>query len=118
MPITTFLQQAKTLEIQTFKKHKDLKTLKADHVPFSGSPLKHPYDREKVILLVDPFSGNSFYYEFKTDDISLVEELPNLVSMDGETIQMARIWVKKWRVGLRCTPFVVADINHLSDKAD
>jgi len=114
MTITTFLQQAKRLEIQTVQKRTDPKRLKIENVPFTGSPLKHPYDREKVILVADPFSSNTYYYEFKTEDITVVEELPSLVNMEGESIQVARVWVKKQRIGMRCTPFVVEDINTLS----
>ena len=80
-------------------------------MPFSGAPLKHPYDSQKVILVIDPYSTNTFYYEFLADDISYVEELPSLVNEDGKTITMVRLWVKKMSVGLRCTPFIVQDIS-------
>jgi len=49
------------------------------------------------------------YYEFKINDISYVEELPNLVNMEGETITMVRIWIKKMSIGIKCFPFVVED---------
>ncbi len=114
MPITNFLQKAQKLEIQAYKKPRDIKKLRADHVPFSGSPLKHPSDAKKVILVADPYSSNTFYYEFRAEDIAFVEELPNLVSADGESINMARIWVRKRSVGVRCTPFMVEDINIIS----
>jgi inorganic pyrophosphatase len=59
--------------------------------------------------VTDPFSTNTLYYEFSKDDISYLEELPNLVSLDGDTITMVRIWVKKMSVGIRCAPFIVED---------
>ena len=83
--------------------------LKDTHVPFSGSPKKHPYDSDRVILVADPFSTNTLYYEFNKEDISYLEELPNLVNLDGETITIVRIWVKKMSVGIRCSPFIVED---------
>jgi inorganic pyrophosphatase len=58
---------------------------------------------------VDPFSSNTSYYEFKSKDISYVEELPNIVNLDGETIKMVRIWVKKMSVGILCSPFLVEE---------
>jgi inorganic pyrophosphatase len=109
--MSSFLQEAKKFEIQAYKRPRNLEDLKKTHVPFSGTLLKHPYDPEKVILVVDPYSGNTFYYEFKKHDISYLEELPNLVNLEGETIAMYRIWVKKRSMGLRCSPFVVEDIG-------
>jgi len=109
MPIDSFLQQAEKFEIQTYRKPKDLKLLKESHVAFSGSPQKHPYDPEKVILVADPFSTSTFYFDFNKDDITYVEELPNIVTLEGDAVPMARIWVKKMSVGVRCTPFLVED---------
>ncbi|MDM8525637.1 inorganic pyrophosphatase Ppa [Desulfococcaceae bacterium HSG8] len=112
MPLTHFPQEVKKFEIEAYKKRpENLSELKKTHVPFTGSPLKHPYDSEKIILVADPFSSNTFYYEFRTDDISHMEELPNLVNLEGDSIFITRLWVKKKRVGLRCVPFVVEDIK-------
>ena len=47
--------------------------------------------------------------EFKTADISYVEELVNLVNIDGETVPMARIWVKKKSIGAKASLFIVDD---------
>jgi hypothetical protein len=107
MSITGFPREIKKFEIEAYKTPKNLKELEKTHVSFSGSPLKHPYDSQKVILVIDPFSSNTSYYEFKNKDISFVEELPNIVNLEGETITMVRIWVKKMSVGIRCSPFLV-----------
>jgi hypothetical protein len=104
-----YLQETHRLEIQAYKKPKNISELQHTHVAFSGSLRKHPYDGGKIVLVTDPFSTNTFYYEFSTDDITYAEELPNLVNPEGETIRMARIWVKKKRIGVRCTPFIVED---------
>ena len=111
MSITQFLQASKKFEIQLYKSPKNRDRLWKTHVPFSGSPQKHPYDADKVIVIIDPYSTNPFYYEFSTQSIAFVEELSNLVSREGKTVPMARIWVKKGTVALRCTPFVVADLT-------
>ncbi len=111
MPITKILQDAQKFEVQVYKKPKNIGKLRETHVPFSGSPQKHPIDPEKVILIVDPYSSNMLYYEFRTGDIAYAEELPNIVTLDGESIAMGRIWVKKKSVGLRCTPFWVEDVS-------
>jgi inorganic pyrophosphatase len=109
MSSSYFLQKAETLEIQTYKKPKDIKALRKTHIPFSGLLKKHPYDSRKVILITDPDSTSTSYYEFKTSDISCAEEMPTLVNMDGETMSIARIWVKKKSIGVRFIPFIVED---------
>ena len=108
-----FLSRFEKFEIQAFKKPKDFKALKKTHVPFTGSPQRHPYDPEKIILIMDPFSGNTVYYEFKTKNIDYLDELSNIVDIKGKAITMVRIWVRKLSVGVRCAPFLVEDIESL-----
>ena len=109
MPMPQFPQTAEKFEIQAYKRPKNFKELLKSHVAFTGSPRKHPFDPERVILVADPYSTNTFYYEFHTADISYLEEQPNLVNVEGETVLMARIWVKKNSIGVRSTPFIVGD---------
>ncbi|MBU0995783.1 MAG: inorganic pyrophosphatase Ppa [Proteobacteria bacterium] len=111
MTITKGLQKAEKLEIQSYKQPKDVKTLRETHVPFSGTPKKHPYHPDRVILVADPYNTISHYYEFRAKDITFVEELPNIVNVDGETVPVARIWVKKKCVALQCMPFMVDDMD-------
>lgn len=96
-------------EIQAYErpKERDLHT----HIPFSGSPRKHPFDKEKIILIADPFTANTFYYEFNIKEIGFAEDLANMINIKGDAIPMARIWVKKQSVALRCTPFIVDAIR-------
>jgi inorganic pyrophosphatase len=107
-----FPQQVKKFEIEAYKKPEDLKELRKTHVPFSGAPHKHPYDPKKIILVPDPYSSIPFYYEFRSNDIPFAEELPSIVSLEGATIKMARIWVKKMSRGLLCSPFLVEDTKN------
>ena len=103
------LQQTGNFNIQAYKRPKDLRDLWETHVSFSGSPRKHPHDPEKVVLVADPYSSHTSLYEFNTKDISYVEKLPNLVNLEGETITMTRVWVRKGSIGIRCTPFLAED---------
>lgn len=105
----TMLETIDKFEIQPYKKTRHLE--KDAHVPFSGAPKKHPYDPEKIILIVDPFTPNTFYYEFRITDIGCAEELASITNIDGESVSMARIWVKKQSVAIQSTPFVVEDIR-------
>jgi inorganic pyrophosphatase len=113
-----FPQTKDKFEIQAYRRSISLKELIRKYIAFSGSPQKHPHDRRKIILLPDPGSSQTFWYEFDRKDIGHAEELANMVSVTGETIIMVRIWVRKEALGLRCTPFVVAATgNHPEGKA-
>ncbi|MEN8136752.1 MAG: inorganic pyrophosphatase Ppa [Thermodesulfobacteriota bacterium] len=109
MVIAKILESSREFEIQTYKRPEDIGRMNLTHVSFSGTPLHHPYDNEKVVLLVDPFSSNTLYYEFFTKNISYAEHLENIVDPEGKTLSIVRIWVKKKSVGIRCTPFIVED---------
>jgi hypothetical protein len=111
MTIEAVVDNVENFEIDLYKTPKDRKSLAKANVSFSGSPQKHPYDPDKVILVVDPYSSNTFYYEFNKSDISFVEELPNIVNLYGDVFPMVRIWVRKMSVAVRSTPFVVADLR-------
>ena len=111
MTTSLLIKKTETFEIAAFKRPENLKQLSKTHVAFSGTPRKHPHDPFKVILIVDPYCANTFYYEFNTEDIAFVEELPNLVNIDEDVIIMVRIWVRKRSVAVRCTPFRVDDTN-------
>ena len=109
MVITNFIKSAEKFEIQAYKPPKDPKMLRKTHVAFSGYPQKHPFDSHRVMLVADPYSTNTIYYEFMKKDISYVEELPNIVGPDGETVLMVRIWVKKRSIAVRSSAFIVDD---------
>jgi hypothetical protein len=107
--MTNILRKGERFEIEAYSKPKNPADLKKTHLSFSGSPAKHPYDPARVILIPDPCSGVTSYYEFKKKDISHIEELPNIVTLEGEALTMVRIWVKKRSIGLLCSPFLVEE---------
>jgi len=109
MAIVNLVELKEKFEIQTYQRPQSVD--KHNHIPFSGSPKKHPHKKEKVILIADPFTSNTFYYEFNIKDVAFAEELASITNIDGESIPMARIWVKKQSVAVRCTPFVVDAIK-------
>ena len=110
MPESHIPKAFEKFEIQAYRrKPKNLKLLKQTHVAFSGSPQKHPYDPQRVVLISDPYSTSAVYYEFMKNDISYVEEMPSVVNIDGETVMMVRVWVKKQSIAVRSAAFIVAD---------
>ncbi len=110
---TKMLQKIEKFEVQSYQKPSDLKSLPKTHVSFTGSPRKHPYDTERVIIFTDPLSTNAFYIEFNKKDISYLEELPSIVKPEGEAMKLIRIWVKKSSIAIRCIPFVVEDTTNI-----
>ncbi len=109
MTIKELLEQAQKFEVDKYNLSRNFKE---SHVAFTGTPEKHPYAEDKIILIVDPFSANILYYEFTTADIAGVEELPNLVTMEGESVKICRVWVRKGSIAIRSAPFIVEDTTH------
>lgn len=107
MATITSLQKAEKFEIEKYNAPKDIRSLSKTHVPYTGSPQKHPLDADQIILVPDPYNASSPYLEFSKNDITHVEKLANIVNMQGETFTMARIWVKKGCIAIQCTPFQV-----------
>ncbi len=102
------LDTIEKFEIQTYRKSGDMDKKTMCRFRF---PRKHPWDPEKIILIVDPFTGNTFYYEFKIKDIGFAEELPSMTNIEGESVSMIRIWVKKQSVAIQCSPFRVDAVS-------
>ena len=102
-----FIQKAQELALERYKKPRDMMAIARTHASFSGSLQKHPADPDKVILISDPHGRDQSYVEFSRGDIRYLEKLPGITSLEGETANMIRIWVKKNSIPVRCTPFVV-----------
>ena len=110
MAINTLLNMQKKFEVET-SYARSKKVDRRIHVPFSGSPRKHLFEKDKIILIADPFTSNTFYYEFKINDICFVEKLANMTNIDGDSVPMIRIWIKEKSAAIRVTPFIVDTLN-------
>ena len=53
------LQKAVKFEIEKYTPPKDIQSLAKTHVPYSGTPRKHPMDPEQIILNPDPYNDKS-----------------------------------------------------------
>ena len=109
MPIRHLLQLSASKHLQKYSAGVDRDELFARFVSFAGAPRKHPYDPNRILLVTDPFSMHTSFYEFESEDIVYAEEINTLVTPDGETVNMVRIWVRKGSIWLHCTPFLVED---------
>lgn len=76
-------------------------------VCFAGTPRKHPYDREKLILITSPFNANTWFFEFRINDIMHAEDQPSIVTESGENIRMVNLWIKKGSFALKIHAFEV-----------
>lgn len=104
MSIEKYLETLPLHDLTVYKSHVDLGE---DAVAFAGTPRKHPYDEEKLLLVLDPFSANTMFYEFKIDTILQVDDMPNVVSENGATVTIVRVWIQKGSLGMRYEPFEV-----------
>ncbi|RPJ05926.1 MAG: inorganic pyrophosphatase Ppa [Spirochaetaceae bacterium] len=113
MSIRKYLSSGSLHELSRYSRVADYSK---GNVAFTGTPKMHPYDKEKIILISDPFSSHIFFYEFRVKDIAHVDELPQIVAESGESLAMVRIWVKKGSFGVRSEPFVTDDtLNCMKD---
>jgi len=103
MDLDLLLSKSGKLEIELYKKPP---SFTANHVSFEGTPRKHPYTSDRVILIAKPFCQDVCYYEFKFSDVEGMEELSNVVDQDGNSLPVVRIWVKKGRVAIKSAPFI------------
>ena len=106
MSIRKYLDAQPLYEIVKYDKRPDL--LK-DAVPFTGVVKKHPYDAEKLLLVSEPFSSSTEFYEFLIEDIISYEEMPGIATEEGESLFMFKIWVRKGSLGIKYFPFEVDD---------
>ena len=104
MEIKNFLELKDAFELEKYVRNMDFD--KKNCCSFYGSPKKHPYEKERVILVADPFGEQTFYYDFKLKDILSIEEQPRFRIKDYVD-SAVRLWVKNGSVGLQCTPFAV-----------
>lgn len=105
MEIEKFLELKEAFELKKYVRNIEFD--KKNCCSFYGSPKKHPYGKQRVILVADPFGGQTFYYDFKLKDILSIEEQPRITNPAGESVSMVRLWVKNGSIGLQCTPFIV-----------
>jgi hypothetical protein len=79
---------------------------KDDCISFTGSPMSHPYDKDKFILVADPLSDHTHFLEFHKSDVAFAEELSS-ISTKAETVPMTRVWINQGVIGVRYEPFIV-----------
>jgi hypothetical protein len=104
MSVKKYLESAPLYEIVRY--HTDA-NYREDAVQYSGTPRKHPYDPEKILLICTPFNENAVFYEFRLKDIIHADNMANVVTSEGDNMKRVKIWVKKGSFGLKFQAFEV-----------
>jgi hypothetical protein len=78
-----------------------------DAVAFVGTLRKHPYEKDKCILISEDADAEPAVFEFRKADVIAVEEMPSPVDETGASRSVAKLWVRRGSVGLRYQPFEV-----------
>jgi hypothetical protein len=78
-----------------------------DAVAFTGTLRKHPYDKEKCILICEEDAAEPAVLEFRKADVLAVVEMPSIVDESGASRSVAKLWVRRGSMGLRFEPFEV-----------
>jgi inorganic pyrophosphatase len=113
MSIRKYLDTQPLYELMKYDKRPDL--LK-EAVPFTGVVRKHPYDPEKLLLVTEPFSTETGFYEFLIEDVISYEEMPSIATEEGESLFTMKLWVRKGSMGIQYHPFEVDDeLRYLKD---
>ncbi len=91
MAISAYLSAAPLFEISTYSD-----SIPQDSVAFVGTPKKHPFENDKMILISEQkgiIRANIF--EFRLSDVLFVEDMPSIVTEEKENIYLIKIWVRK-----------------------
>ncbi len=105
----SILKYIDTQPLHTITKYKSKIDFRTCAVSFVGSARKHPYDQEKLLLVSDPFTSHTIFYEFRIKDIVHYDDLPGIATDSGENLMMIKLWINKGSLGLRYEPFEVDD---------
>ncbi len=113
MSIQKYLETQPLYELVKYDKRPELKS---EAVSFTGAIRKHPYDESKLLLITEPFSSDTEFFEFRIEDIVHYEERPNISTESGESLFIVQIWVKRGSFGVQYHPFEVSDeLRYLKD---
>lgn len=101
------LKYLASLPVSEITRYDDTMNYLDNSICFSGAPRKHPYDREKILLIRTPFGYRTFFYEFRLADITHAEDMPNIVTENGESVPMVNLWIRKKSPALKIQAFEV-----------
>jgi len=106
MSIRKYLETQPLYDVVKYDRRPELIS---EAISFTGALRKHPYDDSKLLLITEPFSSDTEFFEFQADDIVYYEERPNISTESGKSLFIVQIWVRKGSLGIQYHPFEVSD---------
>jgi len=102
------LKYLATTQLNKIIKYESTSDYEKSCVPINGNPRKHPYDKNRLILILESHDDRTVFHDFKLNDIAHIEELPNISKGEGVSLRQVQLWVKKdsWIIkseAYRCT---------------
>ncbi len=85
-------------------------------VSFDGHPRQHPLEKNKFLLINDPLGENPVVLEFSLEDVLFIKDLHSLITEDGESLQVVKLWIRKGARGVIFEPFEVDQPISFIDK--
>lgn len=88
------LKYLTTTQLNEIIKYEGSNNYEKDCVPICGNPRKHPYDQNRLILILESHDDRTVFHDFKLNDIAHIDELSNITK--GEvSLRQVKLWVKK-----------------------
>ncbi len=89
------LKYLTTSQLNEIIKYESSGNYEKDCVPIIGNPRKHPYDKSRLILILESHDDRTVFHDFKLNDIAHIKELPNISKGEGVSLRQVQLWVKK-----------------------
>jgi hypothetical protein len=103
MAVENYLTTSALSEVVRYRRDSSSET----GVRYRGAVRKHPYDSDKFLIITSPREDGSHFYEFRTRDVIRIEDVSQIATEEGETIQIVEVTVLQGSVGIEMKPFEV-----------
>ena len=88
------LKYLTTGQLNEIIKYKGSTNYENECIPIAGNPRKHPYDKNRLILILESHDDKTVFHDFKLEDIAHIEELPSISKGEGGSLRQVQLWVK------------------------
>lgn len=111
MGVQRFLEAQPSFDIQKSTTQENYRQL---GVEFIGTPRRHPYDTDRMVLAPSPFESDRIFFEFRLQDILHAEAVKSIVNQEGRSVQLVRFWIRRGSRALTISPFEVGESVRLN----
>ena len=89
------LKYLTTIQMNEIIKYEASANYEKKCISFTGNPRKHPYDKNRMILIVESHDDKTIFHDFRLTDIAHITELPNISKEEGVSLRQIQLWIKK-----------------------